>query len=122
MAKVIQPLRSESSKSPALEVAIQDALVAALKAKFESAEHLMAHIHQRSGSQLATASASKDPVTENQVHDLIVLLARITQFDMGLPGAWTPSFKQTIEPFLARIVGRVMGEESRSIGTYFLCS
>lgn len=101
MSSILQPLRSDTSGLPTLEPEVQDAFVGSL---------------QEATRQVDAACAEGD--VPQDVTDLVVLIARLWQFDLCLPDAWTARMKEAVSDVLKRIiqmaiVGVLHGTSSR---------
>ncbi len=79
LTNVVDPLRAETSSMPPLEQSTQDKVVQALQSVFSAV--------------FDAVSESKDSPGMNIVSEATILLARIVQFDLGFPGAWTEETK-----------------------------
>ncbi|KAL5506968.1 SRB8 [Sanghuangporus vaninii] len=91
LSTIMRPFRNDSTALPTLEQPIQDSFVSCLSVKFQSLEN----IAQGCGANY---------------HDLIPLtdttlfLARLLQFDLGFPGSWTQTMKDTAHRFLSNML------------------
>lgn len=87
MSSILQPLRADSTGLPTLETEVQDAFVLSLQPATKRLEEFCA----------------KGQVS-NDVTGLVVVLARIWQFDLCLPGAWTPRLRDAVSDVLTDVV------------------
>lgn len=87
MSSILQPLHADSTGLPTLEAEVQDAFV---------------HSLQQATRRLRDF-CSKNPVSDD-VTDLVVVMARIWQFDLCLPGAWTPQLREAVPDVLTNMV------------------
>jgi len=99
MSSILQPLRSDPSGLPTLESDVQDVFAVSIKAATE-------HLH-------GATEAGNDT---DYVTDMVVIVARLWQFDLCLPGAWTPKMKEIVPGILKKIVEMVIVSQSS-----FLC-
>lgn len=86
MCSILQPLRDEAGGLPSLEPDVQDAFVNAL--------HLTT-----SKLDFCAGERVRDDVT-----DLTVVVARLWQFDLCLPGAWTLRLREIVAEILTTVV------------------
>lgn len=87
MSSILQPLHADSTGLPTLEADVQDAFVCSLQ---------------------SATSRLEDFCSRNQVSDvitdLVVLVTRLWQFDLCLPGAWTLQLRESVPNILTDIV------------------
>ncbi|KAF8590944.1 hypothetical protein K439DRAFT_1120420 [Ramaria rubella] len=89
MSTILQPLRVDSSGLPTLEPDVQDAFVGSLRHATKRLDEFCAEM--RLG-------------VTNDVTDLVVVVARLWQFDLCLPGAWTTATREAMPDILTRVV------------------
>lgn len=87
ICSILQPLRADPSGLPTLEADVQDAFVEVVKTVTQKLE------------QYTLASHASDDIT-----DLVVIIARLWQFDLCLPGAWTRRLKDNVSEVLVSIL------------------
>ncbi|GJJ06592.1 hypothetical protein Clacol_000785 [Clathrus columnatus] len=87
ICSILQPLRADPSGLPNIEPEVQDAFVDTIKS-----------VTQR----LEQYTLEND--FSNDIADLAVIVARLWQFDLCLPGAWTPRMKDAVPEILVLII------------------
>lgn len=87
ICSILQPLRADPSGLPTLEPEVQDAFVDTVKSVTQKLEQ-----------------QSIDKHVSDDVTDLVVIIARLWQFDLCLPGAWTRRLKENVSEVLVLIV------------------
>jgi mediator of RNA polymerase II transcription subunit 12, fungi type len=87
MSSILQPLHADSAGFPSLEADVQDAFVRSLQ----------------SATRRLDDFCSSDHVP-GVVTDLVVVVARLWQFDLCLPGAWTPRLREAAPDVLTKII------------------
>jgi mediator of RNA polymerase II transcription subunit 12 len=87
MSSILQPLRAEVSGLPTLEPDVQDAFVNAI------------HLATSRLDEFCTGKRVSDEVT-----NLVVVVARLWQFDLCLPGAWTQRLREVVADVLTTVV------------------
>lgn len=87
MSSILQPLHADSTGLPTLEADVQDAFVRSLQSATSRLEDFC------SCNQVS-----------NFVTDLVVVVARLWQFDLCLPGAWTLQLRESVSNVLTDIV------------------
>ncbi|KAF8532506.1 hypothetical protein JB92DRAFT_3138291 [Gautieria morchelliformis] len=87
MSSILQPLHADSAGLPNLEADVQDAFVCSLRPATRRLDEFCA--------------SNQVP---GVVTDLVVVVARLWQFDVCLPGAWTPQLREAAPDVLANII------------------
>lgn len=78
LVHLVESIRAEANALPQLEVNVQDEFIVALWSKLDALE---------------TAATASDGIQAPTISESIIFLARLLQFDLGLPGAWTAKAK-----------------------------
>lgn len=86
----MQPFRHSSTPLPSLDQEIQDFLVANLSTKLSALEALIRNRIQDDKERHRVSAL---------LTDAVLFLARLLQFDLGFPGAWTKAMKDAASRF-----------------------
>jgi mediator of RNA polymerase II transcription subunit 12 len=97
MSSILQPLRVNTAGLPTLEPDVQDAFLSST------------HAATKRLDEVITAGE----VSEN-IPDLVVIVARLWQFDLCLPGAWTAKFREIVGDVLTTVVQLAIVSEMRT--------
>lgn len=110
---VIQPLRDEPQGLPRLQADIQDAFVVAMKAKLDLLEKVIPVVHARhtprkeqvkEAEKAGGEDGGSDKIGKEDADNVVSLLMRILQFDLGFSDVWTARFRKVGEGIIASVV------------------
>lgn len=80
----MQPYRHSSSPLPFLDESIQDRFITTLLRKLSALEEALSNQIQH---------IKEKDIVQVPLRDPVLFLARLLQFDLGFPGAWTQGMK-----------------------------
>ncbi|KAF8530471.1 hypothetical protein BU17DRAFT_35400 [Hysterangium stoloniferum] len=88
MSSILQPLRVDAAGLPTLEPDVQDAFIGSIHAATKRLDEV----------------TSEEEETADDMTNLVVIVARLWQFDLCLPGAWTGRLREVVGDVLTRVV------------------
>ena len=96
LANIVEPFRNDGNL-PELAPAVQDEFASALFAKFSDLSDILSSCNE-SSSELSISEAT----------NTAIFLARLLQFNLGFPGAWTNHTKAMSTPFFPKLTRLIL--------------